>query len=82
MRLKRNQLGIIEWYKASLYGDDVCHKSVEQTGNVATTFRCVAPNYEQDFKVLGLSSFFDIEEDNSVDWEEVFDVKNGLNEYV
>lgn len=30
---------------------------------------------EQDFKSIGLSSFFDGNEDNQVDWEEFFNVK-------
>jgi len=30
---------------------------------------------EQDFKTLGLGSFFDTNEDNNVDWEDMFDVK-------
>ena len=49
---------------------------VEQTGNVTTTFRSVEVNSEQDFKALGLTSFFDTNEDNNVDWEEMFDVKS------
>jgi len=31
---------------------------------------------EQDFKSLGLASFFDTNEDNNVDWEDMFDVKS------
>ncbi len=31
---------------------------------------------EQDFKTLGLTSFFDTNEDNNVDWEDMFDVKH------
>ena len=30
---------------------------------------------EQEFKALGLKAFFDTEDDENVDWEEVFDVK-------
>ena len=30
---------------------------------------------EQDFQSIGLSYFFDTEEDQNIDWEELFDVK-------
>lgn len=30
---------------------------------------------EREFKALGLKGFFDVEDDEQVDWEEVFDVK-------
>ena len=49
---------------------------VEQTGHVVTTFSPIADNSEQEFKSLGLASYFDTNEDNNVDWEEVFDVKH------
>ena len=49
---------------------------VEQTGNVVTTFTPIEANSEQEFKALGLSSFFDTNEDKNVDWEEMFDVKH------
>ena len=49
---------------------------VEQTGNVGTTFSPIEVNSEQEFKALGLASFFDTNEDNNVDWEEMFDVKS------
>jgi len=41
------------------------------------TVRCQMPttHSEQDFKTLGLASFFDANEDNNVDWEDMFDVK-------
>ena len=32
---------------------------------------------EEDIKSLGLASFFDTNEDNNVDWEDMFDVKPG-----
>ena len=35
-----------------------------------------SPGSEQDFKSLGLASFFDTNEDNNVDWEDMFDVKS------
>ena len=47
----------------------------EQTGNVVTTFSPIDVNSDQEFKSLGLASFFDTNEDNNVDWEEMFDVK-------
>ena len=49
---------------------------VEQTGNVVTTFTPIEANSEQEFKALGLASYFDTNEDNNVDWEEMFDVKS------
>ena len=49
---------------------------VEHTGNPVTTFRPIEANSEQEFKSLGLASFFDTNEDNNVDWEEMFDVKS------
>ncbi len=47
----------------------------EQTGNAVTTFRPIEVSSEDDFKALGLTSFFDGNEDQNVDWEEMFDVK-------
>ena len=47
----------------------------ELTGNTVTTFSPVEVNSEQEFKSLGLASFFDTNEDNNVDWEDMFDVK-------
>ena len=47
----------------------------EQVSGVAQSFRALASNSEQDFQAIGLSSFFDTEDDNNVDWEELFDVK-------
>ncbi len=37
--------------------------------------RCV----EQEFKAIGMASFFDTSEDNNVDWEDLFD---GLRRWV
>ena len=34
-------------------------------------------NSEQEFKAIGLASYFETDDDNDVDWEEVFDVKVG-----
>ena len=49
----------------------------EQTGDVAQSFKPMEINSEQEFKSLGLNSFFDTNEDNKVDWEDMFDVKRG-----
>lgn len=48
---------------------------VEPSGGVVTAFRPIDSNSEQDFKAIGLASFFETNEDNNVDWEEFFDVK-------
>jgi len=34
-------------------------------------------NSEQEFKAIGLASYFETDEDSDVDWDEVFDVKVG-----
>ena len=47
----------------------------EQTGDVFSSFRPINLNSEQDFKAIGLSSFFDTNEDNNVDWEDMFHVE-------
>jgi hypothetical protein len=47
----------------------------EQTSEIVRSFRPIEANSEQDFKALGLSSFFDTNEDNNVDWEDMFDAK-------
>jgi hypothetical protein len=31
---------------------------------------------EEEFKAIGLKNFFETEEDNNVDWEDMFDVKS------
>jgi len=49
---------------------------IEQTGNAVTTFSPIEVSSEQEFKALGLASFFDTNEDKNVDWEEMFDVKS------
>ncbi len=43
----------------------------EQTGNVITNFNPTEVHSEQEFKSLGLASFFDTNEDNNVDWQEI-----------
>ncbi|MBZ4195088.1 MAG: hypothetical protein LAE24_12415 [Candidatus Contendobacter sp.] len=47
----------------------------ETKGAVAASFQSLPSHSEQDFKALGLASFFDTNDDNQVDWEDVFDVK-------
>jgi hypothetical protein len=47
----------------------------DQTNGVAQSFFAATSNAEQDFQSIGLTSFFDTEDDNNVDWEELFDVK-------
>lgn len=47
----------------------------DQANGVAESFRAAASGSEQEFQAIGLTSFFDTEDDNNVDWEELFDVK-------
>ncbi|MGZ5029188.1 MAG: hypothetical protein ACXV8I_01140 [Methylobacter sp.] len=47
----------------------------ENSSNIAQFFAEKASNSEQDFKAIGLNSFFNTDEDNNIDWEEMFDVK-------
>lgn len=47
----------------------------ESTGSVVKTFQASTKSSEDDFKAIGLASFFDTQDDSNVDWEEVFDVK-------
>ena len=49
----------------------------EKNSEIAKTFIATEKNSEQEFKAIGLASYFDTDEDNEVDWEEVFDVKVG-----
>lgn len=48
----------------------VLDKNTDASG-IAQSFR----NAEQNFQSIGIASFFDTEDDNNIDWEEVFDVK-------
>lgn len=48
----------------------------EQTGDVLRSIRPIEVNSEQEFKTIGMASFFDTNEDNNVDWEDMFDVKH------
>lgn len=47
----------------------------DQANGVAQPFQAVASTSEQEFQAIGLNSFFDTEDDNDVNWEELFDVK-------
>ena len=47
----------------------------DQASGVAKSFRAEASRSEEEFRAIGLTSFFDTEEDNNVDWEELFDAK-------
>jgi len=45
------------------------------TNQMTQSFTQTETNAEQEFKAIGLKSFFNTNEDNNIDWEEVFDVK-------
>jgi hypothetical protein len=47
----------------------------DQASGAAQSFRAVASNSEQEFQGIGLTSFFDTEDDNDINWEELFDFK-------
>ena len=47
----------------------------DQARGVAQSFHAASSNSEQEFQAIGLTSFFDTEDDNDVNWEELFDVK-------
>ncbi|OQW71738.1 MAG: hypothetical protein BVN35_15490 [Proteobacteria bacterium ST_bin11] len=47
----------------------------KQSNAVASSFRNTPSNSEEEFQALGLANYFDTEDDNNVDWEELFDVK-------
>lgn len=47
----------------------------EQAGGVAKSFLRTMNSSEQDFNTIGQASFFATDEDNNVDWEDIFDVK-------
>jgi hypothetical protein len=52
----------------------VLDKNTDANG-IAQSFRTTNSNAEQDFQAIGMNSFFDTENDNNIDWEDVFDVK-------
>ena len=45
-----------------------------ETSLPARTFRRLPDDSEQNFKALGMAHFFDTDDDNEVEWAEVFDV--------
>ncbi len=47
----------------------------DTTGSVAKSFRTESTTSEEEFQAIGLLSLFDTDDDNDVDWEDVFDVK-------
>lgn len=47
----------------------------EQAGGVAQSFLRAMDSSEQDFNAIGQAGFFETDEDNNVDWEDLFDVK-------
>jgi len=49
----------------------------EENSDVVRTFISREESSEHEFKAIGLASYFATDEDNDVDWEEVFDVKAG-----
>ncbi len=48
-------------------------KDNDPSGGVAQ-FQPFASCAEQEFKAIGMDSFFDTSEDDNVDWEDLFDV--------
>jgi len=49
----------------------------EKNSDVVRSFVSKDESSESEFKSVGLASYFATDEDNDVDWEEVFDVKAG-----
>jgi len=49
----------------------------EKNSDVIQSFVPIEKSSESEFKSVGLASYFATDEDNDVDWEEVFDVKAG-----
>ena len=43
------------------------------TGGGVTQFQFGERCVEQEFKAIGMASFFDTSEDDNVDWEDLFD---------
>jgi len=48
----------------------------EENSEISKTLIATEKNSEQEFKAIGLASYFDTDEDHEVDWEEVFDVRS------
>jgi len=49
----------------------------KKSSEVVKSFVSIEESSEHEFKTIGLASYFATDEDNDVDWEEVFDVKVG-----
>ena len=47
----------------------------EQTRGVIKSFPIETSNSIGEFQTIGLTNFFDTEDDNNIDWEELFDAK-------
>jgi len=47
----------------------------DQASAVAKSFSAETSSSEDEFQIIGLTNLFDTEDDNNVDWEELFDVK-------
>ncbi|MEI8208812.1 MAG: hypothetical protein WCG16_06375 [Methylococcales bacterium] len=47
----------------------------DKTNGVAQSFYAANSSAEQDFQTIGLTHFFNTDDDNNVDWEDLFDVK-------
>jgi hypothetical protein len=47
----------------------------QKAGGVANAFQVKSPDSETEFQTAGLNHFFNTEDDNSIDWEDAFDVK-------
>ncbi len=48
----------------------------DKTNGVAQSFYAANSSAEQDFQTIGLTHFFNTDDDNNVDWEDLFDVKS------
>ncbi len=48
----------------------------DQANGLAKTFRSEPSSSEEEFQAIGLNNFFGTEDDNDVDWEELFDAKS------
>ena len=51
----------------------------DQASVAANSFRTEISSSEEEFQAIGLTSFFDTEDANDVNCEELFDVKAGLD---
>lgn len=48
----------------------------DTAGGMVRSFGTVSATSEEEFQAIGLTSFFDTEDDSNVSWEEVFDVQS------